>query len=403
MFTGPNIITDGLVLALDTVNSRSFRGEPTTNLAASGGLIGMSGITLTDLGLEDGWRKYSMSGTFTGGTYPYIMRISGYTFTGGVLYSSKCTVKTNVGFKFNYFGANGLSYVNEPMSNGGTLSSTQNSDGSYTIARIGFAYTNTTNQPGYLWTNPINNTSFNSSTDFVYIKELQVEQKAYATPFVNGTRGTTVATGGGWGDTSGNNNHGELVNGPTFNTANGGSILFDGVNDYIITPNSTTLNITSTITLESWIKSTTLANSSHGDGIFSKGLSADNNSGVYETLLAQSGGVNYPFFRMRIGAVTPTYFPTNIPIILNQLYHIVSTYNGSIMRIFVNGVESGTGLSTTGTIQSNTQELAIGVRYNRSSDSYFNGNIYLSKIYNRALSAQEIFQNYNATKSRFNL
>jgi hypothetical protein len=206
-----------------------------------------------------------------------------------------------------------------------------------------------------------------------------------------------------WGDLSRGGNNGTLVNGPTFDGGNGGSIVFDGINDYIITPNSTSLNITSTITLESWIKSTTLANSSHGDGIFSKGLSADNNSGVYETLLIQSGGINYPFFRMRIGATTPAYSPTNIPITLNQLYHIVSIYNGSIIRIFVNGVESGTGLSTTGTIQSNTQELTLGVRYNRGSDSYFNGNIYSSRIYNRALSAQEVLQNYNATKTRFGL
>jgi hypothetical protein len=206
-----------------------------------------------------------------------------------------------------------------------------------------------------------------------------------------------------WRDISRGGNNGTLVNGPTFNTSNGGSIVFDGVDDYIIIPNSTTLNITSTITLESWIKSTTLANSLHGDGIFSKGLSSDNNSGVYETLLIQSGDVNYPFFRMRIGSSTPNYSPTNIPIILNQLYHIISTYNGSTIRIFINGVESGTGLSTTGTIQSNTQELTIGVRYNRGSNSYFNGNIYSSRIYNRALSAQEILQNYNATKTRFGL
>ena len=82
------------------------------------------------------------------------------------------------------------------------------------------------------------------------------------------------------------------------------------------------------------------------------------------------------------------------------------TYDGTIMRIFVNGIESGSGLSTSGTIQNNTQQLTIGVRYlarNIGTDHYFSGNIYLSKIYNRALSATEIQQNYNATKTRFGL
>jgi hypothetical protein len=211
-----------------------------------------------------------------------------------------------------------------------------------------------------------------------------------------------------WTDLSRGGNNGILTNGPTFNSANGGSIVFDGTNDFVITILNQTplLNITSTITLESWIKSTALANNSHGDGIFSKGVSSDTNSGVYETLLVQSGGINYPFFRMRIGSSTPTYFPTNIPITLNQLYHIVSTYNGSTMRIFVNGIESGTGLSTSGNIETNTQQLTIGVRYigqSLGADSFFSGNIFSTRIYTQALTAQEVLQNYNATKTRFGL
>jgi hypothetical protein len=211
-----------------------------------------------------------------------------------------------------------------------------------------------------------------------------------------------------WRDLSGNNNSGSLVNGPTFSSINGGTIVFDGTDDYVITALNVTptLNITSQITLETWLLSTSLANSSHGDGIMSKGLSSDFNSGVYETLLTQGSGVNTPFFRIRIGASTPTYNPTNIPINLNQIYHVVSTYNGSIMRIYINGLESGTGLSTSGNIETNTEQLTIGVRYihrGGGTDSFFSGNIYSNKIYNRALSADEIAQNFNATKARFNL
>jgi hypothetical protein len=219
-------------------------------------------------------------------------------------------------------------------------------------------------------------------------------------------RDSYPGTGTAWNDISGFQYNGTLTNGPTFNSANGGSIVFDGTNDYVITTLNQTpsLNITSTITLESWIKSTAIANASHGDGIFSKGTSSDSNSGVYETVLINISGINYPFFRMRIGSSTPTYSPTNIPITLNQPYHIVSTYNGSTLRIFVNGVESGTGLSASGNIEANTQQLAIGVRYlslSVATDSYFSGNIFLNRIYNRALSAAEVLQNYNATKGRY--
>jgi len=211
-----------------------------------------------------------------------------------------------------------------------------------------------------------------------------------------------------WNDMSKNTNNGNLINGPTFSDTNMGSISFDGTDDYFITPTglTPTLNITSEITLETWFKSTALANVSHGDNLFSKGLSTDLNSGVYELNLANNTTANRPSFRMRIGSSTPLYSPTNILIELNTIYNVVCTYNGSIMRIFVNGVESGSGLSTSGAIQNNTQQLTIGVRYvHRTgiSDSFFSGNIYISKIYNRALSSSEIIQNYNATKTRFGL
>jgi len=211
-----------------------------------------------------------------------------------------------------------------------------------------------------------------------------------------------------WNDISRGGNNGTLVNGPTFNPANGGSIVLDGTNDYAITTAGVTpqLNITSSITLETWLMSTALANASHGSGINSKGLSSDNNSGVYETLIVLSGGVNYPFFRMRIGSNTPVYSPTNVPINLNQIYHFVSTYDGSALRIYINGIQSGNGLAQTGSIQSNTEQLTTGVRFlqrNTTANSSFSGSIYINKIYNKALSAAEILQNYNSTKGRFGL
>jgi hypothetical protein len=214
-------------------------------------------------------------------------------------------------------------------------------------------------------------------------------------------------TGTTWYDVSPSGNNVTLINGPTYSSNDGGGIVFDGIDDYGITTVNQTpdLNITSSITIESWIKSTALANASHGAGINSKGLSSDGNTGVYETLLIKSGVSNYPFFRLRIGGISPAYVPLNIPISLNQTYHFVSTYDGSTMRIYINGVESGTGLSTSGSIETNTQQLTVGTRYlqKSGSNSAFSGSVFENMIYNRALTATEITQNYNAQKSRFGL
>jgi hypothetical protein len=379
---GPNIIKNGLVLALDAANVQSFKGEPTTNIAASGGLGGMSGITLTDLGLEDGWRKYSMSGTFTGGTYPYIMHISGYTFTGGVLYTSKCTVKTNVGFKFNYFGTSGINYVNEPMNNGGTAASIANADGSFTVSRSGFAYTNTTSQLGYLLTNPINNTTFNSSTDFVYIKELQVEQKAYATPFVNGTRGTTVATGGGWADRSGNGNHGELVNGPSFNSSNLGGISFDGVNDRVDVARN--LGTLSNYSIMFWARRDSENRMPIAARTDTRFYWYGDNSWFYT-----HGGVGGEYYYSK---------PTSIPINTWGCYAVV--YNGSNVSIYRQGIFQGSQ-NTSGTANW-TDGLMLG--YWAAAGPYaWNGLISTVLFYNIALTATEVLQNYNAIKGRYGL
>ncbi len=223
-----------------------------------------------------------------------------------------------------------------------------------------------------------------------------------------GNSASYAGSGTAWTDLSGFGNNGTLVNGPTYSSADGGSIVFDGVNDFAITTqaSSPTLNLTSQITLETWIMSTALASSLHADGINSKGFSSDNNSGVYETLLVPFNSVNYPLFRLRIGSSTPVYNPTNIPINLNQIYQFTSTYDGSTMRIYINGIESGPGLAQTGNIEANAQQLTTGVRFclrGGGADSFFSGRIYINKIYNRALSASEILQNFNDTKSRYGL
>jgi hypothetical protein len=194
--SGPGITSNGLVFLYDIKNTKkSWLGKPTTNMGTI--RLHQMGISLTNLGDdEDGWTKYGMSGTWTGGTYPYIMHITSRSFTGGVTYSSQIKVRTNVEHKFNYFASSGISYVNQPKNVEGSTLHTSYEENGYTvhwIRRQGFQYTNTTSQPGYLFTNPIANMTFDSSTDFVWCKEGQVEQSDICTPFAgdSSTRSST--------------------------------------------------------------------------------------------------------------------------------------------------------------------------------------------------------------------
>lgn len=369
----------------DTKNS--YLGEPTSNLAADGGLGGMSGITLNYLGKEDGWKKYSMEGTFTGGGYPYIMYITWVQFTGGVTYSSKCTIKTNVRHKFNYFGGSGLSYVNEPKNIEGTSTATLNPDGSYTEYRIGFQYTNDTGQVGYLYTNPINNTTFYPDTDFVWVKEVQVERNSHNTQFVDGNRSNTASLL-------------DLANNATMNVStvsynSSAQPVFDGTDDYIDLP-AQPWNILKDFTLEAVFK----ANGTPGSGyhvLFQK--EGGYSGGAVYGLRANQGGQIYAMICYSNEAAAQNTLGSGSSLVDGRWYHIVSTFDSSFnWRLYINGVLENSTTLTTFPFQ-NTSAITIGQGDGRK----MNGELAIMKIYSRVLSENEIATNFGAVKQRFNI
>jgi hypothetical protein len=198
-------------------------------------------------------------------------------------------------------------------------------------------------------------------------------------------------TGTIWYDRSGNGNNGTLVNGPTFNSGNGGSIVFDGVNDYIGVNSSNSLTITgSAITLGAWVN----YNLTQTDwkGVIYK---ASGNSSGFQLFIDSS---NYIAFGLMLstGFARPN---SGVYLTPNNWHYIVGTYDGEFMRTYEDSVLRGS-LSKTGTIVNANVSLNIGRSF---ASEEMPGYIAITQIYNRALSPTEILQNYNATKSRFNL
>jgi hypothetical protein len=184
----------------------------------------------------------------------------------------------------------------------------------------------------------------NNGSGTIYVGALQIEAKPYPTAFVAGTRGTTVATGGGWEDRSGNDNHGELVNGPTYDDVNLGSLVFDGVNDYIQIPYSTYWNTNvfgtaTNFTLECWYKPDlfknwdTLIEKSESPGWYSRpeGASIWTNSTSIQGVFS-SGVDSNP-----AGSFVIITYTTNEL----RWYHICFTGDGTTLRLYVDGVQRG--------------------------------------------------------------
>jgi hypothetical protein len=192
-----------------------------------------------------------------------------------------------------------------------------------------------------------------------------------------------------WTDLSGNGNIGELVNSPTYNSSNLGYFQFV-TDDYARIPNNTALD-TQTPTVEVWVK--TNATSQNGFW-FEKGTVNTQYS------LFQGGGLI--LWRMNIGGITQLSATTETYMNTSSWYQVVGTYTSGTRRLYINGIQVNSD-TQSGTIATNSGGMSIGVYggYSGGRGYYYNGNLAACRIYNRALTAAEVSQNYNALKSRY--
>lgn len=203
-------------------------------------------------------------------------------------------------------------------------------------------------------------------------------------------------SGTSWFDLSGNGNTGILNNDPIFSSANNGSILFDGINEFIAFSNI--LNFTSEpFTFSYWVNFVRLTTNQVNQGpiVFYKGSYLGNG---YYNQIGITGGI--VFITNQQGAYQAT--STNEGVISpGNWYNICFTRNGSSVRIYVNSVDR-----TTSPAAHINPASAVGNYFRLAMYSNnINGNFNLSNFltYDRTLSAQEIQQNYNATKARYGL
>ncbi|KXK09361.1 MAG: hypothetical protein UZ20_WS6002000576 [candidate division WS6 bacterium OLB21] len=191
-------------------------------------------------------------------------------------------------------------------------------------------------------------------------------------------------------DTSGNNNNGTSVNTSQVLGQFANARRFNGTSSYIEIGNSANLNPTTEITIETWIKwNINPASGAQWAQIINKNV--DNQYQI------QHNYNNSTFeFAIRTNVNRRYVLGTTVPQ-QGIWYHVVGTYNGSSMRIYVNGNLENT-ISLTGTIQSSTTPLRIGSR--TSGDRFFNGDIDEVAIYNRALTGTEISSRYNSGKAK---
>ena len=203
-------------------------------------------------------------------------------------------------------------------------------------------------------------------------------------------------SGASWYDLSYSGNNGTLTNGPTFSSANGGTLVFDGVDDYVDCGANSITKPTGSMTISYWFKGVSATLN------FATGVGAGGFSGQRGYILGPNTGTQLAFFiaSSSTNVVAATY---NVTINPSIWYHISGVFLASnYLKIFLNGSEVASNTSSIPSSQytGNGFSLKIG---SRGDSYYFTGSIAQFSMYHRALSSNEILQNYNAQKSRFGL
>jgi hypothetical protein len=201
-------------------------------------------------------------------------------------------------------------------------------------------------------------------------------------------------TGTTWTDLSGNSNNFSLINGPTFSNTNLGNIVFDGTDDYLLI-SSLVWDYNVNFTMQFWFNTNSLGGA-NGYGLFFNGstgantnrvqIAGDSNGSIYLNTVGSSVGDD---FVSAAGLVT-----------VGKWFNFAAVRNSGVITTYLNG----TSVASGNVNYSVSQQSNLYVGFVRSSGAlwYLNGRMSSILINNRVLTASEILQNYNATKSRFN-
>ncbi len=192
-----------------------------------------------------------------------------------------------------------------------------------------------------------------------------------------------------WADISTNNHNATLTNGPTYNSDNGGSIVFDGTNDHAVLDSSFQVSTSVTYSFEAWIYKTAtgtnnaamLISGGYGgdtDGII---ISTEDFSGTTIKVFSSNGDVNGVYYNGVSQPLNAGSTGTNASFNLNEWIHV----------------------AVTGIIVDSTDGAAHHIGQNNNNSNEFAGRISNLKVYDRELTALEVKQNFNALKGRFGL
>ena len=197
-------------------------------------------------------------------------------------------------------------------------------------------------------------------------------------------------TGTTWFDKSGFANNGTLVNGVGYTSSFNGALVFDGTNDYV----STVYTPPTTFSISTWFRNDTTYD------VFNRGVLSTYKTNDFRGFYLSTSGPSNPY------TVSPAglnlWFDGNgrvgIPgLITGQWYNICITSSGSQILAYLNSAIVASVNNST------THQDVLNIGRSRFDTNYWLGAIAMTQVYNRALSAAEVQQNFNALRGRYGI
>jgi Concanavalin A-like lectin/glucanases superfamily len=189
-----------------------------------------------------------------------------------------------------------------------------------------------------------------------------------------------------WTDLSGNGRNGTLTNGPTYSSADGGSIVFDGTNDFVQCSGSLTVTAATFVT---WIRRN--GNQGQYDGIlFSRGTSITGMDFHLSNQLGYTWNNAVNTYNWQSGLIVPD---------LTWCMVAVSVTSTAATAYLCQTSGITTATNTVSHASSVLDDIKIA--YDDATSRYFAGNIAIAQLYNTALSAEQVSQNFSADRARF--
>jgi hypothetical protein len=373
----PYIDNTGLVFAYDQANIvRSYLGEPTTNLVTNGNFSnGKTGWSFTGTA-----NSATSVGTYQGKVALFANGLRYYNETPGYFYQSISVtqgVTYTVSFKYYLLSGTLIFDPDGAYNGGGGLTST----GQWVTYSATFVASSTSLTLNFYGDSGV--------YAYYYITDIQVEQKSHATPFVNGTRSVTQ----GLKDLAGRS----TIDLSNVSFDSNAQMTFDGSDDHILTSENIALNGSQTFEVITTISG---GPQSPAGRISNHDYANTSNFGLNHISGNRIGmSIGYTDNSREYDSKYTTYTAT-----VGTPFHLVMTFDQSsnTVKLYINGVLDSTFVLTK-TVKFTSRPVVLGRWDYQYNYYYFNGKIPVAKAYNRALSASEIQQNFNAVRGRYGI